>query len=154
MRQFTHLHSILNKPELIRELVHDAQLLQDLDMHDKSKPSGPSQHLQTTASNQNWISKAMHYTGSIRLVHFIYIGFFFVLLTHCVLALRLQRITHHLDLVQQRKKNGFSQQQEKEVRDAQWITQKMDRVSYTLSQLQGQVQDYDQRILKMKNNVE
>jgi hypothetical protein len=136
------LHSILNKPDLIRELVNDPQILQDLDMTaEKSLPE------KQAVASKDWLSSAIHRVQSIRLIHFICMGFFFVILTHCVLALRLQRITRRLDIVQQQK----SLQQDKDIRDALWISAKMDRVSSSLNQIHGQVQDYDQRIKNMKN---
>lgn len=83
---------------------------------------------------------------STRLISLVYFGFFLVLLTHCILALRLKRITNTLEMVQQNK-----QRPNHDVRETQWITNKIHRVSQRLDVLKDEVQDYHQRISSLKN---
>lgn len=138
-RLYSHLNSILNKPELIKELIDDQQLLQDLSLAGRpiSKKTTKKQ------AGKSWASYAMDQVKSTRLMWFVYFGFFMVLVTHCLLALRLKRITNTLDLVQQQKHTTHS--------ESQWIHSKMNRVNQRLDQLKDEVQDYHQRIKKLNN---
>jgi hypothetical protein len=90
---------------------------------------------------------ALNRICSPKLTDFIYIGFFLVIFTHCVLALRLNRITHRLEIVQ------INNKPYKPAGDSKWINHKMNNVHLRLDQLKGEVQDYDQRILKLKSNI-
>ncbi|KAF1798544.1 hypothetical protein FB192DRAFT_1288509 [Mucor lusitanicus] len=141
LRLYTHLHSILNKPDLIREIVKDERILEALHMI-KPKPKAKSQ-----TSNTSWKQSALNRICSPKLTDFIYVGFFLVLLTHCVLALRLHRITHRLEVVQHSSKTFKPQS------DSKWLNHKMNNVHHRLDQLRGEVQDFDQRILKLKPTI-
>lgn len=144
LRLYSHLNSILNKPDLIQELVNDKQLLQDLNLTGRS-PSHASAKKQTP---KGWVSYAMDHIGSTHLIGLVYFGFFMVLVTHCVLALRLKRITHTLELVQQNKQHH---PQTNEIRESQWINSKINRVHQRLDQLKDEVQYYNQRITNLNN---
>ncbi|KAI7895289.1 uncharacterized protein EV154DRAFT_536144 [Mucor mucedo] len=147
LRLYSHLNSILNKPELIKELVNDQQLLQDLNLANRPNSNSNSSKSRSSTkkyAGQGWISYAMDWVGSTRLIGFVYFGFFLVLVTHCLLALRLKRITNTLDLVQQQKHLTTHT-------DSQWIDNKMNRVNQHLNQLKEEVQDYHQRIQKLHN---
>ncbi|CAO0802577.1 unnamed protein product [Mucor circinelloides] len=141
LRLYTHLNSILNKPDLIREIVKDEHILEALHMT-KPKPKTKSD-----TPNLSWKQSALNRICSPKLADVIYVGFFLVILTHCVLALRLHRITHHLETVQHNSK-PFKPQS-----DSKWLNHKMNNVHQRLDQLRGEVQDYDQRILKLKHTI-
>ena len=138
MRQYSHLNSILQKPELMRELVDDDQLLQDLHIRTKSQEN----QLQLPKS---WTGRVLQKMSSLHLLNIVSIGLFVVLLTHCLLALRLKRITHHLESVQQQ------QYYSEDTKDVQWMNARMQLAQQQLSQLQSEANDFDQRLSKLKN---
>lgn len=144
MRLYSRLHSLLNKPDLIRELVQDIHILEGLQIITRSSVSLKQQPT-------SWQEALIPYVRKCRLLDLVYITFCIVLLTHCVLALRLQRITHRLDLVQQSK----SRQQvsvgtpQSNAKDMQWIHQQMNLMNHRLDQLKGEAQEYDQRIIAL-----
>lgn len=80
---------------------------------------------------------------SLSLTDCIYIGFFFVLVTHCILAIRLQRITHHLEWVQE--------QAHPIKHDRQWVSEKISLAHEHLNQLKSEVKGYDERISKLRD---
>lgn len=143
-RQYSRLHSILNKPDLLVDLVDNPQILEDLHI----KTASLSQKKQNQVSG-NWVSQAMAFIPSIRLSNIIYVAVFLVLLTHCLLAFRLKRITQHLEVVQQQKESHHSQHDN--IRDTLWLNQRIDHVQQRLAKLKGEALDFDKRILKMKN---
>lgn len=134
MRLYSRLNSILNKPELIRELVDNVQLLQDLGLDDKSKA------LKQSIPASNTITDIIR---SKPMITIVYICFFLVLLTHCIMALRLRNIAHHLEFAQQQK-----QPQHK---DTFWVDHNVDRIHHRLNQLQSETYEYQQRIKKLNN---
>ncbi|KAL9558530.1 hypothetical protein MBANPS3_000866 [Mucor bainieri] len=138
LRLYTHLNSILNKPDLIRAIVKDDHILEALHMV-KPKPKAKDETPSTS-----WQKSAVNRICSPKLTDFIYVGFFLVILTHCVLALRLHRITHRLEVVQHNTKPLKPQS------ESRWLNHKMNSVHHRLDQLRGEVQDFDQRILKFK----
>lgn len=109
-----------------------------------TKPKPKTKH---DTPNLSWKQSALNRICSPKLADFIYVGFFLVILTHCVLALRLHRITHHLETVQHNSK-PFKPQS-----DSKWLNHKMNNVHQRLDQLRGEVQDYDQRILRLKHTI-
>lgn len=141
LRLYTHLNSILNKPDLIREIVDDEHILEALHM---IKPKPKTKNDKPSAA---WKQSALDRICSPKLTDFIYVGFFLVILTHCVLALRLHRITHRLEVVQYNNKQFEPQS------DSKWLNHKMNNVHQRLEQLRGEVQNYDQRILKLKPTI-
>ncbi|KAK4515523.1 carboxy methyl transferase for protein phosphatase 2A [Mucor velutinosus] len=141
LRLYTHLNSILNKPDLIREIVKDEHILEALQMIE------PKPKTKNDTPNALRKQSALNRICSPKLKDFIYIGFFLVVLTHCVLALRLHRITHRLEQVQRNSKPLKPQS------DSKWLNYKMNNVHHRLDQLKGEVQDFDQRILKLKPTV-
>ncbi|GAA5794882.1 hypothetical protein HPULCUR_000230 [Helicostylum pulchrum] len=127
IRLYSHLNSILNKPYLVQELVDNVQLLQDLDLNDKDIPK------QIPEKNSKKDRKPF--------LVVVYICFFLILLTHCIMALRLKNITHHLALVPHKP----------QYKDLHWVDQNMDRVHHQLNQIQGETQEYHQRIQKLNS---
>ncbi|KAI8075517.1 hypothetical protein BDF21DRAFT_343506 [Thamnidium elegans] len=127
IRLYSHLNSILNKPYLVQELVDNVQLLQDLDLNDKDIPKQISE-IDSKKERKSFLIV-------------IYICFFLILLTHCIMALRLKNITHHLALVQQKPQH----------KDIHWVDQNMDRIHHQLNQIQGETQEYHQRIKKLNS---
>ncbi|KAI8640186.1 hypothetical protein BD408DRAFT_420268 [Parasitella parasitica] len=137
-RLYSHLNSILNKPDLMRELIQDEDILEGLHMAE------PKSNSQCKVSNFSWRQSALNHICSPKLTDFIYIGFFLVIMTHCALALRLHHITHRLEIVQSNNKPY------KLEADSKWLNHKMNNVHQRLDQMKGEVQDYNQRLLKLK----
>lgn len=136
----------MNKPDLLVDLVGNDQILEELHINTPNT----LQKKQNQASG-NWVSQAMAYIPSIRLSNIIYVAVFLVLLTHCLLAFRLKRITQHLEMVQQQKELHEHHYSPKDTRDTLWINQKIGHVQQRLDKLKGEALDFDKRILKMKN---
>ncbi|GAN03068.1 hypothetical protein MAM1_0033d02519 [Mucor ambiguus] len=141
LRLYTHVNSILNKPDLIREIVKDEHILEALHMIE------PKPKTKSETPNTSWKQSVLNRICSPKLTDFIYVGFFLTILTHCVLALRLHRITHRLEVVQHNSR-PFKPQS-----DSQWLNHKMNNVHHRLDQLRGEVQDFDQRISKLKPTI-
>ncbi len=131
----------------MRELVDNPKILEDLHI----TSNGSSVNRGRNLASKGWISQVVNTFLSIRLVNLIYFGFFLVLVTHCLLALRLKRITQHLEAVQQQKHVQHQELHPKDTRDTQWINQRMDHVQQRLNQLKGEAHDFDKRILKMQS---
>lgn len=125
----------------MRSIVKDEHILEGLHMV-KPKAKSPDEKLNLTLKQS-----ALNRIYSPKLTDFIYIGFFLVVLTHCVLALRLNRITQRLEIVQHNNKPY------KPASDSKWLNHKMNGIHHRLDQLKGEVQDYDQRILKLKPTI-
>jgi hypothetical protein len=117
---YSRLNSVLNRPDLIREIVKDEKVLEMF------KPN-----VIQTKRSLNWS-------------YCVYTFFIIAALTHCLLAIRLQRITKHLELVQQLKHTPT---------ESHWINHKMYTLQQKLDKLKGEVQSYDQRILNLKKSI-
>ncbi|CEP08384.1 hypothetical protein [Parasitella parasitica] len=141
LRLYSHLNSILNKPDLMREIVQDEDILEGLHLME------PKSNLLNNTSRFSWEQSALNRICSPKLTDFIYLGFFLVILTHCALALRLHHITHRLEIVQRTNKPYEVET------DSKWLNHKMSNVHQRLDQLKGEVQDYHQRLSKLKSTV-
>lgn len=139
---YRRLNSLLNKPELIRELVQDTHILEGLRLITSSSTVSQEQ------GPISWQQSLFSFIRKCRFIDLVYIVFCIVLLTHCVLALRLQRITHRLDLVQQSRSHqqGDAGTSQTNGNDMQWIHQQMSRMHHSLDQLKDETQGYNQRI--------
>lgn len=128
-RLHSHLSSVLKKPELIRTLVDDRALLQELRIIEPDK---------NKAVSKSW--------KGLTMTECIYIGFFFVLVTHCILALRLQHITHHLEWVKHQTQPPADVKQ-----DQEWVSNKINLAHQRLDLLKSEIKGYDERIARLRN---
>jgi hypothetical protein len=125
--------------------VQDIHILEGLHI---ITPAAISQEQQPTS----WPEALILRIRKCRIIDMVYITFCIVLLTHCVLALRLQRITHHLDLVQQSRyhQQSSTANSHSSSNDMQWIHQQMNQMHQKLDLLKDEAQGYDQRIIHLK----
>ncbi|KAI8890673.1 hypothetical protein K501DRAFT_236245 [Backusella circina FSU 941] len=120
IRMYSKLNSVLIRPDLIREIVKDEKVLEMF------KP------------------KVIQSKRSLNWSYCVYTFFIIAAFTHCLLAIRLQRITKHLEFVQHLKNTPT---------ESHWINHKMYTLQQKLDKLKGEVQSYDQRILNLKKSI-
>ncbi|KAI9487240.1 MAG: hypothetical protein EXX96DRAFT_552337 [Benjaminiella poitrasii] len=147
LRLYNHLNLILKKPILVRELTSNKRLLEALHMIEQTRQIH-------SESKDSRIAQVIESISSIKLINFIYATLFLVLMTHCLLALRLQRITQYLEVVQRHQSRlPYASDHNAMIKNPQWINQGMETVCEHLSQLKDKVQDYNQRVSQLKNNI-
>ncbi|KAI8342877.1 hypothetical protein EDC96DRAFT_449583 [Choanephora cucurbitarum] len=117
LRLYQHLHSVLSQPALIQQL--DPSLSQNL-LNRAHLPTPP--------------------TRAVRPTYLIYAGIFFVLLAHCMLAIRMQHISDHLKALHD---------QTTVVQDNRLMESKMKQTQQRLDELRHEAQDFDKRLSRL-----